>query len=261
MVLSPIDVACTALSIAGEALVFAVMLRGRIFKEFPIFFGFISFSLLCDCIFLLWLPYLSAKAYFVAYFATMAPGLLLQLGVLFEVARNVLNPVKHSLPTFALAIFAGMVVGGTVLACFLSSNSAPAHLTVWAQYFVQINFTAAILQLAIFSVIVLFSQMLGIGWKNHVMQIATGFAGYCIVALLVELLHRFSGVANDAVYHLQEQFRIVAWCLALGYWRYALAKKEAPRREFGPRMANFLLSIAGEVRQRRAAAVRVPQIK
>ena len=56
----------------------------------------------------------------------------------------------------------------------------------------------------------LFSQMLGIGWKNHVVQVATGFAGYSVVVLLFELLHRFTGATNDSGYHFQEQCRISA---------------------------------------------------
>jgi len=255
---STIDTALTTLSIVGEVLVLLAIFRRRMFRKFPIFFAFITFSLLCDCFFLLRLRHLSTKAYFVAYFATMVPGLLLQLGVLFEVARNVLNPVKRALPVFSLTIFGGMVVGGTILACALSVHSVPTHLYLWSRYFLQMNFTAAILQLFIFSAIVLFSQMLGIGWKNHVMQIATGFSGYCVVVLVVELLHRRSGVGDDALYHLQEQLRIVSWCVALGYWCYALSKKEAPRKEFSPKMASFVLSVSGSSR-RSAADFRIRQ--
>jgi hypothetical protein len=98
--------------------------------------------------------------------------------------------------------------------------------------------------------------VLGIGWGNHVLQIATGFLGYSIVVLLVQLVHHFTGVANDSLYHAEEQFRTVGWCMALGYWGYALARKEAPRREFSPKMASFLISIAEVSPGNRAASAR-----
>jgi len=257
MVFSQIDASLVTLGVVGQMLLFLVLLQRQSYKTFPIFFSYILYALLSDIFFLIWFQHVSDRAYFAAYFANNVPEFLFQLGILLEVARNVLNPVKSSLPKASLLVFAAMMIGGTALACLLSVRSMPAQLTRWSQYFIQVNFTVAILRLVIFSAIVFFSQVLGIGWKNHVLQIATGFAGYSIVTLLVELLHRLTGVTNNAVYHYQEQFRIVAWCLALGYWSYVLAKKEAPRKEFSPQMANFLVSISGGVSEDRTAAVRL----
>jgi len=259
MVLSQMDSALMTLGMVGQLLLFLILLQRRFYKTFPIFFLYILYSVLSDILFLLWFQHVSQEAYFVAFFVEKVPEFLLQLGVLYEVAQRVLSPVKRSLPKASLGVFAALVVCGTVLACFLSIHKMPVQLTLWSQYFVQLNFTVAILRLVIFSTIVFFSQMLGIGWKNHVMQIASGLLGYSVVVLMVEMLHRFSGVTDDAVYHLQEQFRIVAWCVALGYWSYVLARKEAPRREFGPKMANFLATISRKVSQDRAAVVRVYQ--
>ena len=81
----------------------------------------------------------------------------------------------------------------TMLAMLLSRHSELAQLDRWTQYFVHLSFAVAILRLAIFAGIAGFSQFLGIGWKNHVLQIATGYLGYSIAVLAVELLHRFTG--------------------------------------------------------------------
>jgi hypothetical protein len=257
MVYSQIDVSLATLGMVGEMLLLLVFMQRRSYQTFPIFFSYIVYALLSDFFFLVWSQHLSERAYFAAYFANNVPEFLLQIGILLEVARCVLNPVKGSLPRASLLIFAALVIGGTLLACFLSIHSVPKQLTQWSKYFIRINFTVAILRLVIFSAIVFFAQIFGIGWRNHVLPIATGFAGYSIVALLVELLHRFTGVTDNSVYHLQEQFRMVAWCLALGYWSYALAKKEAPRKEFNPKMASFLVSISSAVTKDRAATARL----
>jgi hypothetical protein len=259
MALNQMDSALMTLAMVGQMLLLLILLQRRFYRTFPIFFLYILYSVLSDFLFLIWFRQTSEQAYFVAYFVDKVPEFLLELGVLYEVAQRVLSPVKKSLPKSSLAIFTAMIFGGTLVACLLSLHKMPDQLTRWSQYFVQLSFTVAILRLVIFSAIVFFSQMLGIGWKNHVMQIASGFLGYSVVVLLVEMLHRFSGVTNNAVYHFQEQFRIVAWCLALGYWSYVLAKKEAPRREFGPKMANLLVNLSHKVREDRAAAVRAYQ--
>jgi hypothetical protein len=242
---------------AGNAFLLALLIYRRLYKTFPIFTAYFLYSCLSDLCFYLWFRKLTGSAYFAAFFAVRVPELLLHLGILMEVARSVLLPVKRSLPRKALYVFAGMLVSGTVLAVLLSIRSNPAELTVWAKYFLQINFTFAILRLVIFLAIVSFSQMLGIGWRNHVLQIATGFAAYSFVILLIELGHHFAGSTDSPRYHQYEQFRIFAWYVTLGYWGFSLAKKEAPRKEFNPKMASFLVSISGVTKDNRAAASRV----
>lgn len=256
MDLTPVDAALWALSLAGQLLVSVVLVRRGLYRTFPIFFVYLLFCSVSDISYALLARHLSDRAYLLAYFADNVPEFLLEIGVLIEVARNVLNPVKQSLPRQALYLFGAMLVIVPVLTLFLSAHVPPAYIDRWSQYFVLVHFGVAILRLAIFAAIAGFSQMLGIGWGNHVLQIATGFLGYSIVVLGVELLHRFTGVANDSLFHTQEQCRTIGWCTALGYWGYALARKEAPRKEFSPKMASFLISIAEASPSNRAASAR-----
>jgi hypothetical protein len=252
-----IDMSLWALSAIGNVAVLCVLIYRRLYKMFPIFTAYFVYSCLSDLAYFLIFRPLSRNGYFVAYFVVHVPELALQLGILLEVARNVLVPVKKSLPRAAMLVFGVMLISGTILALVLSIHSNPEQLTVWSQTFVQINFTFGLLRLIIFLAIVCFSQMLGIGWRNHVLQIATGFAGYSVVILLVELLHHFVGVSDPYRYHQHEQIRIVGWCVAIGYWSFFLAKKEAARKEFSPKMANFLISIAAVAKENRAAVSRM----
>lgn len=256
MHLTDLDVALLALSLAGQFVLVWVVARRGLFRIFPVFFAYLVYSSVSDVVFIFLFRHFSPKTYLQAYFANNVPEFLLQLGILLEVARNVLTRVRQSLPLGSLYLLAGMLAGGTLLALLLSAHSQPADLDRWSQYFVHVNLAVAILRLVIFAAIAGFSQMLGIGWKNHVLQIATGFLGYSIIVLLVELLHHATGMADNSIYHLQEQFRILGWCTALGYWSYALAKKEAPRKEFSPKMVDFLVSISQVSQSNRASAAR-----
>jgi len=257
MDMTRIDGALWILGVTGQLLLFLVLVNRRLYRTFPVFTVYILYSSVSDVLVATLFTHASQHTYFVAYFVNTVPEFLLQLGIIIEIAWNVLSPVKRSLPKASLYLLATLVLIGAFVTLIFSMNSNPSHYQGWWKVFFVTNFTFAILRLVIFLVIAFFSQMLGIGWKNHVLQIATGFASYSIVTLLVEMLHRFVGFKEAYKYHLHEQFRIVGWCMALGYWGYVLAKKEAERKEFSPKMAAFLISISEALGQNREAAVRL----
>ncbi len=256
MDMSRFDALLLALSLVGQLLLFMVTVRSRLYRPFPIFCLYILYASVSDIAFVTFLRHVSAQTYASAYFADNVTEFLLQIGILLEVGRSVLNPVRRSLPRIALVLFLGMLLASVVLALVLSRNSQPSELDRWSHYFVHLSFAVAILRVAIFAGIAGFSQLLGIGWKNHVLQIATGFLAYSITILLVELLHRFTGFGDQALFHLQEQFRIIVWCMILGYWSYALSRVEAARKEFSPKMAEFLISMSEVARNNRTASAR-----
>ncbi len=257
MKLNPVDAILSALSIGGALLLLAILLRRRLYRLFPIFTFFIFYSSISDLSLVVLFRHLSNNAYFAAYFADKVPEFLLQLGVLIEVGWNVFSPVKRSLPRASVYAFAFTLILGTILALLLSLHSSPAALTRWSGDFVQLTYSVAILRLVIFTGIACFSQMLGISWKNHVLQLATGFVAYSLGVLLIELTHRFLGGNDSREFHVLGLLKIAVWCTALGYWSYTLVQKEAPRKEFSPKMMNFLVLISGANKSNRLFAARL----
>ncbi len=254
--LTSIDGVLWGISLAGQLLLLAVLIKQRLYRTFPLFCVFIAYTCLSDIGLFILYSHTSQIAAYRTYSMSGGMDILLQIGILLEIGRNVLNPVKRSLPRTSLYIFGAMLAAAAVITVLFARHSAPAEADRWAQYFMHISFAVAILRLLIFSVIAGFSQMLGIGWRNHVLQIATGLLGYSIVVLFVELLHRFTGLKDQSLYHLHEQFRIISWCMVLGYWSYALSRAEATRKEFSPKMAEFLVSISQASSADRAASAR-----
>jgi uncharacterized membrane protein len=255
--LTSIDGVLWGISLAGQLLLLAVLLKQRLYRTFPLFCVFIAYSCLSDIgLFVLYSQHTSNVTAYRTYSLSGGVDILLQIGLLLEIGRNVLNPVKRSLPRASLYIFGAMLVAASGITVLFARHSAPAEADRWAQYFMHISYAVAILRLLIFSAIAGFSQMLGIGWKNHVLQIATGLLGYSIVALLVELLHRFTGLQDQSLFHLHDQFRIISWCMVLGYWSYSLSRVEAARKEFSPKMAEFLISMSEVARNNRTASAR-----
>jgi len=246
-----IDELLWGISVAGQLLLLGVLVKRRLYSAFPLFCVYIAYASVSDGGFLILYSQLSQIMAFRMFFLNQTIEFLLQIGILLEVGRNVFNPVKRSLPRASIYILGGILAAAAGITLLISKQSQVSNLDRWVQYFVYVNFAVAVLRLAIFTGIAGFSQFLGIGWRNHVLQIATGFLAYSIVVLVVELLHRHTGIASPLIYHIHEQFRIVSWCMVLGYWSYALSRVEASRKEFSPKMAEFLVSLSGIARSKR----------
>jgi hypothetical protein len=244
----------SVLGFVAEVALFVVLLVRRQYKIFPIFTLYIAFNVLYD---------IGIGTVAVAYSPhigrLLALGLmpleyLLELGVLLEIAWNVLRPVHLSLPKGSLRVFAASValalLCGTLLAWHLDNTGNKVQ-----DYKGPLDLTFGLLRMLVFVATAAFAQLLGIGWKNKVLQLATALSFYSAVDLIVSLVERYSGGSNGL-----EQIRSVAFTLELGFLVWAFTTKEVLRREFNPQMEQFLVTLAGRARLARTALVRM-QVK
>ena len=118
-----------------------------------------------------------------------------------------------------------------------------------------LDLTVGLLRMLIFAATAGFAQVLGIGWKNKVLQLATALSFYSAVDLILSLLQRHAN-GSDAL----EPFRSVAYLLEIGFLVWAFTTKEVRRREFSPQMAQFLVTLAGRAKLARTVLVRM-QVK
>jgi hypothetical protein len=107
----------------------------------------------------------------------------------------------------------------------------------------------------IFVVTAAFAQLLGIGWKNKVLRLATALSLYSAVALIVSLVQTHSGPSETLA-------RITAANVTfeLGFLLWVFTTKDVRRREFSPQMEQFLVTLAGRAKLARSAVVRM-QVK
>jgi hypothetical protein len=254
MSLQALNATLCLLGIVVEIVLLVALVVRRQYKLFPVFTLYIAFNLLYD----VGLGAL-ALAYSVHTARVLALGLLplqylIELGVLLEIAWNVLRPVRTSLPPGSIRVFVGLValalLCGTLLAWHLENTSnriedvrGPLDLTV------------GLLRMLIFGVTAGFAQLLGIGWKNKVLQLATALSLYSMVDLVVSLVQRYFGSSNNL-----DEVRGVAYVLELGFLVWAFPTKEVRRREFSPQMEQFLVTLAGRAKLARTALVRM-QVK
>jgi len=229
------------LGVLAEIGLFVVLVTRRQWKTFPVFTLYIAFNLLYDIglgAFMGYQPHMGLS---------IALGLLplqylLELGVLLEIAWNVLRPVHVSLPSGSLRVFSGLVVfallSGALLAWHLGNTGNKLK-----DFKAALDLVVGLLRMLIFVATAAFAQLLGIGWRNRVLQLATALSFYSAVDLVVSLVERYSGGSDNL-----EHIRALAYVLELGFLLWAFTTKEVRRREFSPQMEQFLVTLAGRAK-------------
>ena len=245
---------------AGELLLLVILLYRGLYKVFPLFTAFILWALISDP--LLFVALMArhdafSQLYYRTYFAINILQYALEIGVLVEIGANVLRPSRNSRTRGILFVLWGcmLVIG---LAAFLFAAYINASTLSHTRAFVVMDTTVAILRLVTFVLIAGFSQVLGLGWRNHVLQLASGLAFYATVTLIVGVAHSYLRATPDyaAKYREFAQLGVLGYLCALYYWCYSFARQEAPRKEFSPQMAQLLVSIAGSTKRQRSVLAR-----
>jgi hypothetical protein len=244
----------TVLGMVAETSLLIALLARRQYKTFPVFTLYVAFDLISDIAIgasIILLPAHIARS---LMFGLLPPQYLLELAILLEIAWNVLRPVHASLPRGSLRVFGAVIVlallGGVLLAWHFDNTGNRIQ-----DVKVPLDLTVGLLRMLIFVATVGFAQLLGIGWKNKVLQLATALSFYSAVSLLVSLVERYHGRTQEL-----DGLVTVAFVFEFAFLVWAFTTKEVQRREFSPQMEQFLVTLAGRAKHARTALVRM-QVK
>ncbi|MGB7188598.1 MAG: hypothetical protein WBD10_00545 [Acidobacteriaceae bacterium] len=245
---------------AGQLLLLAILIVRRLHRLFPLFSIYLSWQLVSDLLLFLALTgtdgYLKHH-YVPIYYSLNIATYLFELAVLLEIGGHVLRPAKRVLPRGVLYFLLG-AVGLAFVACFfLVEWLKPTPLTN-LRVFLVADSTSAIMCLIAFLLIAGFSQVLGLNWKNHVLQLATGLAFYAVVDLLTQIMlsQLPAGPSYASSYYLWSRVGVIGYLCTVSFWCYAFVKKEAPRQEFSPQMQKFLVLLSSGAKRQRAVFAR-----
>ncbi len=239
-----------------------LLIRKRFVRVYPIFVIYLLLNMVEDP--LSWLlghsVGESSPAYFRFYIAVTMLDYVLQLLIVLEIGLNVVRPSKRSLPfpVWPLALVGVLVC--TIVATAFSPQVQLSSLSHAGQLFLRVTLGLAVLKLLLFAALAAFAQFLGIGWKNHVLQLASGLAFYGAASLFVQM--RLSHLQNidRALYFTQyvrlNQFQSAAYNATLIFWLWAFSRNEAPRKDFTPQMQQVLVTIAATARRTRWSVTR-----
>jgi hypothetical protein len=241
-----------------QALLCIVLFRKRLARLYPIFVIYLLINLAGDPLSWLWNGY--SEGYRRYYFVITLLDYVLQLLIVFEIGKNVLRPSKRSIP-FPIAPIAavGVLLCALVAASFSRQVQAVGtgnliHLSL------RVTLGLAILKLLLFAGLAAFAQVLGIGWKSHVLQLATGLAFFAGVSLLIQIASSHVPSVNETLYmhDLDKlmQVQSAAYNLTLVFWIWAFSRNEAPRKDFTPQMQEVLVTIAQSAKRTRLSVTR-----
>jgi hypothetical protein len=251
------NVSLAAALILEAALAFVLIRRG-LARFYPIFLIYLLLNLIEDP--LAGALQGSSSIYLRFYFVATILDYILQLLILFEIGRNVIRPSKRSLP-FPIA---PVSIVGILLCALIALSFSPQVQLIGLghtrEVLIRIYLILAILKILLFAGLAVFAQVLGIGWKSHVLQLATGFAFYGAVSLMVQLSSTHVAGTDESSYvvHLVRlaQIQSAAYDLTLGFWIWAFSRNEAPRKDFTPQMQEVLVTIAQSAKRTRLAVTR-----
>ena len=248
-----LSIAVTALGFGGEIGLLIVLLARRQYRAFPIFTCYFAYNFVSDLVIGGSVALYSAQAGKIVQLASLPLQFLLELCVLAEIAWIVLKPLQATLPRATGRVFAGIVsialLSGVLLAWQIHNTGTRIEDITR-----PLDLTVGFLRMLMFAATAGFAQVLGIGWKDKVLRLATTLSLYSVLDLMISLGERLWPGSP------LEPYRSVAYLLELSMLVWVFTTKEVRRREFSPQMEQFLVTLAGRAKHARTAIVRM-QVK
>ena len=233
----------------AEAAIILLMLRGRTYTAFPIFFFYLCWSLFSDAL-LYYVRVDHGDSFYKVYIFQLSIDSAMIFALLVELAWSIVKPIRKSLPKRSLAgIIALFALGALVIWPIAGFVAPPKQSADWMTLF-RLQQTPAILRAVFFLSLAAFSQVLSISWRDRELQIATGLGFFSIASLAATILHTHTQFSAASFLWLDRSVGI-SYLAALVYWAYCFARQPAERREFTPEMRSMLLAIAGAARTTR----------
>ena len=229
-----------AASFAGHVALLAILLYRRRWRAFPVFTGYIAFHAVeTPLLFFLYTPH-SVALYGKVYWSGALIDFAFQLGIVFEVARNVMKPTGTWLRDARKQFLLGGA-GGLLLAAALTWWLTPPDTHGLHRLEVKGNLFAAFLICELFPIISSTAKNLGLGWRNHVLAITQGFGAWIVVSLVTEALRGYFGVwkySSPLIYAHQ-----VAYIGALMYWAVQMWRDEPVRQPISNELRQYIIAL------------------
>jgi hypothetical protein len=238
------------------ALLFVLLFRRRA-GSFPLFTAFLCSSVLGTIVLYLIYPNGTRRSYPYAYFYTYwgfaALDLLLQLGVVYEIASYVFRPVG----SWAVDVrrrLVGLVALSICVAIALAWVSSPRAYEWTEALAMRGSLFSAALFAELFVGMTALSVTAGLPWRTHAARIAQGFGVYSIFCIAVEAGNSYFGLANGTTASMtMTRARMLLYLFCLVYWIVTLWRPE-PQPE---RLPDGIESHMELLRQQTAASLQM----
>jgi hypothetical protein len=237
MTLSTLDWVLWAGGFACAVALLSVLLYRSRWKSFPCFTAISGFEAIFTPVMYLIYCFGSHAWYERGYYAFSFVDGILQIAVVWEIARIVMRPmgtwVQDARKQFIVGAGIGILLA-VALAAAISPPTSDRFLSLGVRFGV---FTAALV-CELFIVVALTSNKLGLGWRNHVMSLILGWSASQSIAILVVGLHSYLGVHSH--YRDLDRVRIIVFEASQLYWIVQFWRNEPARRPIPPELAAYI---------------------
>ena len=224
-----------------QLLLLGILIGRRRAVRFPFFTTYIAFVIAQAVINFAAYRFASKGAYFWVYWSLAFVDVLAQLGVVYEMSREVLRPAG-TWSRDARVIFVILGSGGAVAAAALSfavNPKASTNLNAWTD---RLDLFASLLIAELVIAMFLAANRMGLQWRNWVMGIAEGLGLWVGLGLCVETARSYVGWTSR--YAAIDELVTVAYVVALARWCVSFWRTEPGRKPMSPEVRKYLVTLA-----------------
>jgi len=216
--------------IATGILILVLFYRHRA-RSFPIFTALLALSFVGAPVLYFVNSHWGLRAYYYGYWIRASLDMLIQLGVVYEVASHVFAPLGKWAPDVRHS-FIRLVGGSVLVALILMLLASPARTRLIETVIVRGTFFSSALMVELFVGLVVLSAGAGLPWKTDAARIAQGFGIYSLVSVVYDTLNTWLGWAHQgSTIRLLSEIRITALLGVLAYWIVTLWQEAPEPRE------------------------------
>lgn len=167
---------CTVL----QLLIVATLVRKKLHARFPIFFSFLIYLVVGNFALTVLNTRISGIHYYALFWTLGAVGMILGLGITYEVFLNVLKSYPELLD-FSKVLFRGaaaFLFAASLLTALATNGSGAAKICAGINLF---NNTVELVQCGLLLLVILFQSRLGLSWRTPAVCIALGIGCYAFL--------------------------------------------------------------------------------
>jgi len=247
---STVDNALWAASLIGHVALVLILVLRRKLREFPVFSTFIAFSALVTILLFFVHRFGTNHQYFLAYWITGGANYLFQVGLIVEIARNVLRPtgrwVLEARKSFL--IWAAVGLGIAAIMAYELGPSQSKGIELWDT---RITVFTALMTCGLFLAMMTAANRLGLRWRSQVYAVGQGLFIWSLISLFGDVAHTALGWNREFV--VLDYVQMFAYLAVVVFWGITFWFPEKERAELSPEIRAYLVAAAARLEYDRSA--------
>ena len=224
-----------------DALLLSVLLARKRLGTFPCLSLFIAVDLLSGLVLFYVDSAAHSRVYANIYLIFDVLSFLVQLLMLFEIARNVLR-ISGGWKRAAVRLFIFISAGGALVAYLATFLIEPAGLTTGQSLQLRAEMFTGLMTCETVIAMMWSAKEMGLPWRSHVMAIGQGLMFWVLIAVTAVAAGAYLGPHNPyytALYYL----RGIAYLVTVAYWTVSLWRKEPERLPISPALRKYVVAL------------------